>query len=246
MASPWNQHCANCIGTHVRSLCQKRERKDEPMKSSRSISIPSCDSLRKIAPWCASRPTGSLSSHVDCINITPDTASHLGSRHDAARSRSAGACSRSRTAGSCRSILLRAPALSSKPAAYTAAAVDRRDRQTDGRTDDWLLHRLCSAYYAGSANRQNGPAKKRTSLSHRTELKRHELSRNWLGPRCSWKIFFSFFFFLLYSEAVNSRQEAYRVHQMPGKTRNRRQAGRGCLRQRTHARTHRQTDNWNT
>ena len=32
------------------------------------------------------------------------------------------------------------------------AAVDRRDRQTDERTDDRPFHRPCSAYYAGSVN----------------------------------------------------------------------------------------------
>jgi len=42
-----------------------------------------------------------------------------------------------------------------RPAAnslHAAAAVHRRDRQTDGRTDTVLLHRPCSAYYADSTN----------------------------------------------------------------------------------------------
>ena len=36
----------------------------------------------------------------------------------------------------------------------TAAAVDRRDRQTDGQTDALPLHRPCSACYAGSVNNE--------------------------------------------------------------------------------------------
>jgi len=44
--------------------------------------------------------------------------------------------------------LLAAPMLQ-----HTADA-DRRDRQTDGRTDTQPLHRPCTAYYAGSVNRQ--------------------------------------------------------------------------------------------
>jgi len=35
---------------------------------------------------------------------------------------------------------------------HAAAAVDRRGRPTDGRTDTRPLHRPCSAYYAGSVN----------------------------------------------------------------------------------------------
>ena len=35
---------------------------------------------------------------------------------------------------------------------HAAAAIDLQDRQTDGRTDTWPLHRPCFAYYAGSVN----------------------------------------------------------------------------------------------
>jgi len=37
---------------------------------------------------------------------------------------------------------------------HAAAAVDQRDRQTDGRTDTRPLHRPCSAYYVGSVSQQ--------------------------------------------------------------------------------------------
>ena len=45
--------------------------------------------------------------------------------------------------------LLHAPALSSKPVARAAAAVDRRDRRTDNRP----LHKPCSAYCARSVDK---------------------------------------------------------------------------------------------
>jgi len=45
--------------------------------------------------------------------------------------------------------LLQARALSSKPAAHAAAAVDRRDRQTDGHS---TVPGPCFAHYAGSGN----------------------------------------------------------------------------------------------
>jgi len=49
---------------------------------------------------------------------------------------------------------------------HTAAAVDRRDRQTDGRTaDSGPLHRPCSAYYASSVN-----SKVEKSLQKRQKL----------------------------------------------------------------------------
>ena len=36
---------------------------------------------------------------------------------------------------------------------HVTAAVDRRDRQMDGRTDARPLHRSCTAYYAGLSSR---------------------------------------------------------------------------------------------
>jgi len=73
-------------------------------------------------------------------------ASNLGSQHDASRSRSSGV--RKPVRGVDR-YPLPAPELSSKQP-HAAAAVDRRDRQTDGRTDadryiDFTAHTMRAA-----------------------------------------------------------------------------------------------------
>jgi len=47
---------------------------------------------------------------------------------------------------------------------HVAGAVDRRDRQTDGRTDNRQLHGPSIAYYAGSLSNYNGSVTLRSHL----------------------------------------------------------------------------------
>ena len=78
---------------------------------------------------------------------------------------------------------------------HTAAAVDRRDRQTDGRTaDSGPLHRPCSAYHASSVksreiiaetskiNSTSGCGYERAAACFRNTPKKNSLRVQWASP----------------------------------------------------------------
>ena len=78
------------------------------------------------------------------------SAPYLGSQHDATRSRVSGVCNYRSIAGTRRLLLLNDICCTRPSAAanqsHVAAAVDRRDRQMDGRTDTRPLHRPYTSY----------------------------------------------------------------------------------------------------